>query len=77
VSKLEFNWDGKELVIKQCDKIKTAPQSCNACKYRFQCFTERIKTNDARVSSAEVTKLSDILKDIQVKFDEPDGITNN
>jgi len=63
--KLEFKWNGEELVIKQCDKMKTSSQECDTCKYRFVCFTERVKPDDTKVSSKKVTRLSDIMKAVE------------
>ena len=60
--KLEFNWNGEELVIKQCDKMKTSPKECETCDNRFVCFTVRVKPDDTEVSSKKVTRLSDIIK---------------
>ena len=69
MGKLEFNWDGEELTITQCDKMKISPQICDTCEHRFKCFTERVKPSSAKVSSAKAPRLSDMLKEIQVKFE--------
>ena len=79
MGKLEFNWNGEELIIGQCDKMKTSPQECELCKHRFVCFTERVEPNDTQISSTKTPKLSDMLRDIQVKFnvDVPSRDTDN
>lgn len=62
---LRFDWNGKELIIKQCNKMKTHPHECETCSSRFICFTERTKYSDAEISSASTQKLSDILKELE------------
>lgn len=64
MGKLDLQWNGDELIIKQCDKMKTAPHECDECEKRFVCFTERVKPNDKKVSSKLVTRLSDIMKEV-------------
>jgi hypothetical protein len=62
MGKVHFEWVEGQLVISQCDKMKTDPTCCNACKNRFQCFTERVKHNPVKVKSGEIPRLSDLLK---------------
>lgn len=62
---LEFKWDGDELVITRCDKMKSTPQECNTCEHRFVCFTERIEPNNIKITSAKIPKLSDMLKELE------------
>ena len=63
--KLEFKWNGEELVIKQCDKMKTSPNECETCNNRFVCFTVRVKPDDTEVSSKKTARLSDIMKAVE------------
>lgn len=63
--KLDFEWDGEELVIQQCDKMKTAPHKCETCKHRFVCFTERVKPDGIKISSKHFAHLDDIIKVIE------------
>jgi len=65
MGKLEFDWNDTELIVKQCNKMKTSSLECDTCKHRFVCFTERVEPNDTEVSSKEVTRLSDIMKAVE------------
>lgn len=48
--------------------MKTSPKSCNKCNHRFICYTEREDLTNTEVSSGDIPKLSEILKEIQAKF---------
>jgi len=65
MGKLEFKWNGEELIVKQCDKMKTSPHECETCNSRFVCFTVRIKPDDTKVSSKDTPRLSDIMKAVE------------
>jgi hypothetical protein len=72
MGKLHFEWKEGQLIISQCDKIKTDPNQCNECKHRFQCFTERPKPSSARLNTGQIPELSKLLKEIEIAFDVDD-----
>ncbi len=73
MGKLDFKWDEKgNLVIGQCDKMTTNAVDCDTCQHRFQCFTVRTKPNSTTVSTAQILKLSELLKQIDMTFDTND-----
>lgn len=70
MGRLDVQWDGHDVTIGQCNKMKTDPEYCNDCRHRFYCFTVRVMPDDTKISSADVPRLSDMMKELQVFEDE-------